>query len=87
MSIEFRYIGLDEYHRVSRFLDEYWAKNHIYVRERPLSSTGRSPEKITGTMQPIVLPWRRMAARSWPFSAESHSHSIVSVKCQKACGS
>ena len=36
MSVEFRYAGLDEYPRVSRFLDEYWAKNHIYVRERPL---------------------------------------------------
>jgi hypothetical protein len=36
MNIELRYIGLAEYPRVSQFLDEYWAKNHIYVRERPL---------------------------------------------------
>jgi len=36
MSIEFRYLTLDEYPRVSQFLDEYWAKNHIYVRERSL---------------------------------------------------
>jgi hypothetical protein len=36
MSIEFRYIGLDEYPRVSQFLDEYWSKNHVYVRERSL---------------------------------------------------
>src|ERR1035437_3218739 len=36
MSIQFRYVGLDEYSRVSQFLDEYWAKNHIYVRDRPL---------------------------------------------------
>jgi hypothetical protein len=36
MSVEFRYAAFDEYPRVSKFLDEYWAKNHIYVRERPL---------------------------------------------------
>jgi hypothetical protein len=36
MSIEFRYVGRDEYPRVSQFLDQHWAKNHIYVRERPL---------------------------------------------------
>jgi hypothetical protein len=36
MSIQFRYVGLAEYPRVSQFLDEYWAKNHIYVREQAL---------------------------------------------------
>ena len=36
MSLEFRYITLDEYPRVSQFLDEYWAKNHIYTRDRRL---------------------------------------------------
>lgn len=36
MNIQFRYANFDEYPRVSQFLDEYWAKNHIYVRERPL---------------------------------------------------
>jgi hypothetical protein len=36
MSIQFRYVGLSEYPRVSKFLDEYWAKNHIYVREQSL---------------------------------------------------
>jgi hypothetical protein len=36
MSIEFRYAGLGEYPRISQFLDEYWAKNHIYVREQSL---------------------------------------------------
>ncbi len=36
MSIQFRYVGLAEYPRVSQFLDEYWAKNHVYVREQPL---------------------------------------------------
>lgn len=36
MSIQFRYVGLSEYPRVSAFLDEYWAKNHIYVREEAL---------------------------------------------------
>lgn len=32
MTIEFRYAGLDEYERISRFLDLYWAKDHVYVR-------------------------------------------------------
>jgi hypothetical protein len=36
MSIQFRYVGVSEYPRVSQFLDEYWAKNHIYVREQSL---------------------------------------------------
>ncbi len=36
MSIQFRYVGLDEYPRVSQFLNEYWAKNHVYVREQSL---------------------------------------------------
>lgn len=36
MNIQFRYANFDEYPRISQFLDEYWAKNHIYVRERPL---------------------------------------------------
>lgn len=32
MSIEFRYARFDEYLRISKFLDAYWAKNHVYVR-------------------------------------------------------
>jgi len=32
MAIDFRYAEIDEYHRVSRFLNEYWAKDHAYVR-------------------------------------------------------
>src|ERR1700680_158248 len=36
MSVQFRYVGLAEYPRVSQFLDDHWAKNHIYVRQRPL---------------------------------------------------
>ena len=32
MAIDVRYAGFDEYHRVSRFLNEYWAKDHAYVR-------------------------------------------------------
>jgi hypothetical protein len=32
MTIEFRYAGFGEYHRISQFLDKYWAKNHVYVR-------------------------------------------------------
>jgi hypothetical protein len=36
MSSQFRFVDFGEYPRVSQFLDEYWAKNHIYVRERSL---------------------------------------------------
>lgn len=36
MSVAFRYAGLDEYPRISAFLSEYWAPNHIYVRSREL---------------------------------------------------
>jgi hypothetical protein len=32
MTVEFRYAGFDDYQCVSRFLDEYWAKDHVYVR-------------------------------------------------------
>lgn len=32
MSIEFRYASFGEYPRIRRFLDEYWAKDHVYVR-------------------------------------------------------
>src|ERR1051326_3187682 len=36
MPVSFRYARYDEYPQVARFLDEYWAKNHIYVRSKPL---------------------------------------------------
>jgi hypothetical protein len=36
MNIQFRYANFDEYPRVSQFLDQHWAKNHVYVRERRL---------------------------------------------------
>lgn len=32
MAVEFRYAQCDDYLRISQFLDEYWAKNHVYVR-------------------------------------------------------
>lgn len=32
MTIEFRYAKLGEYHRISAFIDAYWAKDHVYVR-------------------------------------------------------
>jgi hypothetical protein len=32
----YRYAGEDEYPRISKFIDEHWAKNHIYVRDRCL---------------------------------------------------
>lgn len=36
MPIDFRYAHPQDYERISKFLDEYWAKDHIYVRSRPL---------------------------------------------------
>jgi Acetyltransferase (GNAT) family len=30
--MDFRYARLDEYPRISRFLHEYWAQNHVYCR-------------------------------------------------------
>jgi hypothetical protein len=36
MAVEFRYANLDEYPRISDFLGEYWAKGHIYTRDRAL---------------------------------------------------
>jgi hypothetical protein len=36
MAIEIRYAHLNEYPQISRFLDNHWAKNHVYTRERDL---------------------------------------------------
>jgi hypothetical protein len=36
VSLTFRYANLNEYERISEFIDGYWAKNHIYVRNRKL---------------------------------------------------
>lgn len=36
MAVQFRYANLDEYPRLSKFLNDYWAENHIYVRDEPL---------------------------------------------------
>ena len=36
MAVEFRFANLSEYPRISDFLNEHWAKNHIYTRNRPL---------------------------------------------------
>jgi Acetyltransferase (GNAT) domain len=32
VTIEFHYAGFGEYQKISRFLDSYWAKDHVYVR-------------------------------------------------------
>jgi Acetyltransferase (GNAT) domain len=32
MTTEFRYLKFGEFHRVGRFLNEYWAKGHVYAR-------------------------------------------------------
>jgi hypothetical protein len=36
MAVAFRYARLDEYPQIAGFLDQYWAKDHIYVRDKKL---------------------------------------------------
>ncbi|HEY6989019.1 MAG TPA: hypothetical protein VH369_11575 [Bryobacteraceae bacterium] len=36
MAVTFRYARLDEYPQIAGFLDQYWAKDHIYVRDKKL---------------------------------------------------
>jgi GNAT superfamily N-acetyltransferase len=36
MSLDVRYAQLDDYPRLRAFLDTYWAKDHVYVRQRSL---------------------------------------------------
>lgn len=36
MAVELRYARGDEYPRISKFLDEFWAKDHVYCRNKPL---------------------------------------------------
>jgi len=36
MSLGIRYAQLDDYPRLSAFLDTYWARDHVYVRQRSL---------------------------------------------------
>ena len=36
MPVEFRYATLDEYPRISAFLDQHWARSHVYTRMRSL---------------------------------------------------
>jgi len=36
MSLDVRYAQLDDYPRLSAFLDTYWAKDHVYIRQRSL---------------------------------------------------
>lgn len=36
MSVDFRYANRNEYPAISRFLDEHWAKDHVYCRNQAL---------------------------------------------------
>jgi hypothetical protein len=36
MAVELRFAESDDYARISAFLDQHWAKNHVYVRSRQL---------------------------------------------------
>ena len=50
MSLDVRYAQLADHPRLSAFLATYWAKDHVYVRQRSLfewtlagASSGRTP--------------------------------------------
>jgi hypothetical protein len=32
MTVDFRYLNVGEFHRAGQFLNEYWAKDHVYAR-------------------------------------------------------
>ncbi|HEY1336584.1 MAG TPA: hypothetical protein VGF59_03700 [Bryobacteraceae bacterium] len=36
MPVHYRFANRDEYPKISQFLDEHWAKDHVYVRNRKL---------------------------------------------------
>ena len=36
MPVEFRFARRDEYPRISQFLNDYWAEDHVYCRDRAL---------------------------------------------------
>ena len=36
MPVEFRFARLDEYDKAARFLNDYWSKDHIYIRDKAL---------------------------------------------------
>lgn len=36
MNVSYRFAGLDEYDRLSAFLNDYWAAGHVYCREKAL---------------------------------------------------
>src|ERR1700760_3338444 len=36
MAVTYRYANIDEYPKIASFLNEYWANNHVYVRDKPL---------------------------------------------------
>jgi len=36
MAVTYRYANLDEYPRIAGFLNEFWANDHVYVRDKPL---------------------------------------------------
>jgi hypothetical protein len=45
MPVTYRYANLDEYPKIAGFLNEYWANNHVYVRDKPLFDwTFQSPQ-------------------------------------------
>ncbi len=46
MALQFRFAQLDEYSKVSAFVNEYWAQNHVYCRSRDLFEwTFRRPDE------------------------------------------
>ena len=64
MSLEVRYAQLDDYPRLSAFLDTYWAKDHVYVRQRSLFDWTFGRRESGRTMATALL-WLRTVVRWW----------------------
>jgi len=62
MTVEFRYARFGEDSRIREFLDEYWARNHVYVRMPRLFdwTFGRQRYGITTD---TALCWQKMQGR------------------------
>ena len=61
MAVEFRYANVNEYQRVSDFLDEHWAKgSHLHAQPR-LVRLEFSSSPALGFRTPIASRWPSMA--------------------------
>ncbi len=87
MAVEFRFANLGEYPRISDFLNEHWAKNHIYTRNRPLFDWSFHRPGHWDPEQLQLLAGIGRPANFWEFLAAFRSRSTVSGSLRKRCGS